>query len=306
MSHNPQADPNLDSIVTKIRPFEADVKDFARFVKAWRRWKELLVSNGNPVNLADLSSDVGQSAREIREILEETRLSTARLLGRLGLSDDLLLRWVQSQRRSNQQLEDWLAMDILIEQAHVRIDLELERLQIEAEALPSGVRVVAENECEGEGTAGNTEPPRDSAESSGMGWEEAVERLKNLLLTGTAWTSQQQMADQIGCAPSTINKAIRKTPELQNWAKRQAIPAPRAQSLTPPQKGGGAYLDMITDRKAQSRELDPEDEVAIREYLEREDLKPEERAFFNGLSPEDQLAFLDDPDKHQKILGRKP
>jgi hypothetical protein len=61
----------------------------------------------------------------------------------------------------------------------------------------------------------------------------------------------------------------------------------------------------VTDHTAQTREADPADEVAIREYLEK-DLPPEERAFFHGLSRADQLEFLDDPDKHPKILGRKP
>jgi hypothetical protein len=60
----------------------------------------------------------------------------------------------------------------------------------------------------------------------------------------------------------------------------------------------------VADRTAQDREPDPEDEAAIREYLER-DLTPEERAFFNGLSREDQLDFLNDPDQYRKILGRK-
>jgi hypothetical protein len=63
---------------------------------------------------------------------------------------------------------------------------------------------------------------------------------------------------------------------------------------------------VVTDQTVQGRELSPEDEAAIREYLERDDITPDERAFFNSLSPEDQLAFLDDPDKGQRILGRKP
>ena len=61
---------------------------------------------------------------------------------------------------------------------------------------------------------------------------------------------------------------------------------------------------MVTDRASQRSEPDPADNVAIREYLES-DITPEERAFFNGLSVKDQLDFLDDPDTHQRILGRK-
>jgi hypothetical protein len=130
----------------------------------------------------------------------------------------------------------------------------------------------------------------------GMTWQEAAERLERLRAQGEPWTSQHKMAKLFGCSSGTINKAIKETPELRAWAKRQTAAAPRAQSLN----------DVVTDRTAQSRELGPDDEVAIREYLEREDLTPEERAFFNSLSPEDRLDFLDDPDKHQKVLGRKP
>lgn len=69
---------------------------------------------------------------------------------------------------------------------------------------------------------------------------------------------------------------------------------------------------MVTDRTPQDTELNPRDDAAIREYLEREDLTREERAFFNGLSTEGQLEFLSDlpdkypPDKNPRILGRKP
>jgi hypothetical protein len=129
-----------------------------------------------------------------------------------------------------------------------------------------------------------------------MPWQDAAERLKRLRAQGEPWTSQHKMAERFGCSSGTINKAIRATPELHAWAKRQTAAVPRAQSINV----------VVTDRTAQCREPDPADDAAIREYLEQEDLPPEERAFFNGLSREDQLFYLDDPDKHQKIRGRKP
>ncbi len=111
------------------------------------------------------------------------------------------------------------------------------------------------------------------------------------------------MAEAFGCSSGTINKAIKNTPSLQAWAKPKDVTAPKAQSLSSMKHG--EYVDVVTDRTPSSAP-DPADEAAIREYLEQEDLRPDERAFFNGLSPKDQLEFLDDPDKHQKILGRKP
>src|SRR5262249_23492358 len=100
---------------------------------------------------------------------------------------------------------------------------------------------------------------------------------------------------QLGCSSATIHKAIKQTPSLQKWAERKGAAVPKAQSLQ----------DVVADGTAQSREPNPEDEAAIREYLER-DLTHQERGFFNGLSREQQLDFLNDPDKHQTILGRKP
>src|SRR5262249_31128139 len=78
-----------------------------------------------------------------------------------------------------------------------------------------------------------------------------------------------------------------QTPSLQAWAKRPDA-APRAQSLTP----------ILTDRTAQRCESSPEDGASIREWLENADAAG--RAFFNGLSCEQQLWFLDQPEKIQK------
>ena len=153
----------------------------------------------------------------------------------------------------------------------------------------------------------SAEPPSDTeplGEAEGMRWQEVAERLERLRLQGEPFTSQGKLAEVLGCSSATINKAIKNTPSLHPWAQRPDA-APRAQSLSG-WKPGEAYTDVVTASRPQTRELNPEDEVAIREYLEREDLKPEERAFFNSLSTEDQLDFLDDPDKHRKILGRKP
>jgi len=136
-------------------------------------------------------------------------------------------------------------------------------------------------------------PPGDEA-PAGMTWQEAAERMERLRSQGEPWTSHHRLAEQFSCSSRTIYKAIKATPELQAWAKRPTATAPKAQSLN----------DVLTDHAAQRSEPDPADDAAIREYLES-DITPEERAFFHGLSLEDQLDFLDDPDTHQRILGRK-
>jgi hypothetical protein len=134
------------------------------------------------------------------------------------------------------------------------------------------------------------------AETTGMTWQDAAERMERLRNQAEPWTSQHKIAERLGCSSGTINKAIRETRELHSWAKRQTVATPRAQSINA----------VVTDSTAPSSVLNPADDIAIREYLEREDLSPDERAFFNSLSGEDQLEFLDDPDQHQRILGRKP
>jgi hypothetical protein len=151
-----------------------------------------------------------------------------------------------------------------------------------------------------------------STSADRMPCDEAAARLETIRLQGERWTSCDKMAERIQCSSSTVHKALQMKDELKTWATRTRT-TPKAQSLTPYKKGEG-HIDIAAKRTAQSREPDPAEEIVrreteditIRKYLERDDLKPEERAFFNALSREDQLDFLDDPDKHQRILGRKP
>jgi hypothetical protein len=109
---------------------------------------------------------------------------------------------------------------------------------------------------------------------------------------GEPFTSQSKLAEQFGCSSATINKAIKNTPALQTWAKPTAATAPKAQSLNA----------VVTDCTAQRRELRPEDEAAVREFIET--AVPEVKAWFLALPTEAQLEVLDDPDQYQTILGR--
>ncbi|MGH7172810.1 MAG: hypothetical protein ACRELG_21215 [Gemmataceae bacterium] len=138
-----------------------------------------------------------------------------------------------------------------------------------------------------------TEQTASETTSTGMTWQEAAERMERLRGQGEPFTSQHKLAELFGCSSGTINKAIHSSPQLTAWAKR-ATTAPRAQSITP----------VVTDRTAQVRELNPEDEAAIREYIEQAD--PETKGWFLALPTDKQLEVVNDPDKHQKLLGRKP
>ncbi len=121
---------------------------------------------------------------------------------------------------------------------------------------------------------------------------EAAERLERLRGQGEPFTSQSKLAEQFGCSSATINKAIKNTPSLQTWAKPTTSTAPRAQSLN----------EVVTDWTAQRRELQPEDEAALREFIEN--AEPEVKAWFLALPTASQLEVLDDPDQYHKILGR--
>jgi hypothetical protein len=188
----------------------------------------------------------------------------------------------------------------------------------------------------GESTSKTTMPPEPATSTT---WQKVAEQLKRLHDQGQPWTSQQQMATQIGCSPATVNKAIQKTPELERWAKPQVSTAPRAQSLN----------DVDTDNRA-NREPNPADESGDAELVRKltQEADSDERAFLQSIrnapsdyqlwyisqpantrashrkawkkkirndptvkvwfldrTLEEMLEFLNDPDAHEKILGRK-
>jgi hypothetical protein len=132
---------------------------------------------------------------------------------------------------------------------------------------------------------------------TGMAWQDAAGRMEQLRSQGEPFTSQQELARRFGCSPATIYKAIHQTESLEIWAKRPTA-APRAQSINP----------IVTDRTPQRSEPDPEDDAAIREFIERAD--PEEKAWFLAQSHQDQVShlnyladhpeLLNDPDKYRR------
>lgn len=141
----------------------------------------------------------------------------------------------------------------------------------------------------------NNGTPEAAVDVDGITWQDAAERMERLRKQGVAFTSQRRLAGDFGCSSATINKAIKATPSLQMWAK-QPIAAPRSQSIN----------DVVIDRTSQCTETNPEDDAAIREFIENAD--PETRGWFQALSEDDQLFHLDEPnklDEKGRILGRK-
>jgi len=146
------------------------------------------------------------------------------------------------------------------------------------------------------------ESPAEGSPAPKITWQDVAERLKRLRSQGERWTSGREMAGRFGCSSSTVHRAIQETPEIQSWAKPEGTL--KAKSLTPHSKYGEGWAAALTDSTAQTVEPDPGDEAAIREFIEQADT--ETKAWFLSLSRKDQLEYLNDPDKHQKALGRKP
>lgn len=177
--------------------------------------------------------------------------------------------------------------------ALTRLEVTLE-VNKAAEALGD---VMAHDEKQGGPSTGDDDGEPSTASTAteakpAMTWQEAAERLERLREQGEPWTSQRAMADKLKCSAATVGRAIEQTPELKTWA----APAgkPRAQSMTA----------VVTDGTAQSRELSPEDNAAIREFIET--AEPEVKAWFLSLPVDEQLAHLDDPERHDRISGRSP
>lgn len=159
-------------------------------------------------------------------------------------------------------------------------------------------------ECFGHATnsagAGKAQTPGEVAtagagrlarQQSGIPWQEVAERLNRIRNQGAPWTSYEKLAEQIGCSVATVHKAVDHTPELFAWAKRQA--APRARQ---------GLEGQVIDNAVQVRELKPDDEAAIREFIEQ--AEAETRAWFQSLPVEEQLQVVNDPDKHQRAFPK--
>jgi hypothetical protein len=150
-------------------------------------------------------------------------------------------------------------------------------------------------------------------------WQEAAKKLNRLRQNATDWTSQEKMAELFGCAPATVNKAIRNTPSLRDWAR----PSPggrRVQSLTPANKEG-EHVDLVVDNTPQTRESDPTEHALIREFLEECDAKiaqfgdsgdkkkldewAKKKDWFEELCTEDQIFYLrsdEDPEESPRVF----
>ena len=122
------------------------------------------------------------------------------------------------------------------------------------------------------------------------------------------------VARRVGCVPSTICKAIRKSPLLQDWQDRSRHKTPRAQSIN----------DVVQDTEP-SKFDDPAKTTAENERLDNDfarlvqEAKPEKRAKLNAMPLEDcrHLARLrieqrqeqhteDIDEAGNRLLDRKP
>lgn len=140
--------------------------------------------------------------------------------------------------------------------------------------------------------------------TGGTTWQAVAEFLEGLRIKGERFTSQEDYAERLGCSPSTVNKAIHRTPTLEEWAKRPVSSTLWTKSLE------GAVLDNTPEQREAdpAGAIEPADiDVALQYLIEH--ATPEERARIHAMSPAEkrklaELAYQD-PDTEKRILDQR-
>lgn len=134
-------------------------------------------------------------------------------------------------------------------------------------------------------------------------WQAVASRLEQLRLQGKAFESQPTYSVTLSCSPATINKAIKNTPSLRDWAARPTSSTSSAIGIH------GVPLDSTPQQREPNPAdaLEPADVDAAMRYL-MEQATPQERAQINAMPPDArrQLAEIAyrDPDRTDKILEK--
>lgn len=147
-------------------------------------------------------------------------------------------------------------------------------------------------------------PKADSKEAKDQTWQEVKAVLERMLLQGDPYTSEQKLADKIGCSKFLVNKAFKNgSAELLEWRNKPHVESRR--NVSPEASA------LAIERTAQSREDDPaefiEPEVAddILEYLINQ-AGESQRQHLTRLRPDQRQAMakivLNDPDKEEQFL----
>lgn len=145
-------------------------------------------------------------------------------------------------------------------------------------------------------------------------WRGAQAYLEGCRLKGEPFTTQEKMAERVGCSPATINKAIQKgSVELQEWAAKQHTPS----RLNVSPEAAAVALETTP----QSREPDPGDvaeqydvDVCMRFLIEQAKRTSPEAAAdtaarIQAMDPAKQRELAEmtyrDPDKAEQIERRR-
>lgn len=126
-------------------------------------------------------------------------------------------------------------------------------------------------------------------------WQKVQTKLERLRDSGEAYTSQKTLAATLGCAQTTVQKAINKSNKLKAWMAQRRKGAGSAASLS----------DVVTDNEAQTTEADPakalthEDVEAAMSLLINE-AREEERAKLNAMTDHERRAMAEAYYEHVK------
>jgi hypothetical protein len=292
---------NKDSSIETIRAW-ALPKDAP---KGWTEvlWKALAIARDLVLRGGDLSIPVATIANHLHQFYEPAVAP--------GLLNKVRLCFREVRRQTEPQAEKSPA-----------VPQPQPAVQKPAEPLPPGI---------------DLQLLADGRKAAGMSWQEVAERLTRLRRQGEQFTSQHKLAAQLGCSSGTVTKAIWNTPELQPWAKAQPNTPPKTQSI------GEAIEDRAEQRRETNpaddasirdfiEQADPDERAFLnsisgaksdyqlwyieqpgkdrerhrKAYRKRIETDHTVRVWFLDLPLDKKLEYLQDPDRHQKILGRKP
>lgn len=311
------------SLIALLRKLESPIY-WEVFQRQYKKMKEFTESSRTAMIGVDHTSDEHKSQwrewsdRDAKFSQEYQRLVEASVIEQRDAKD--LLEGICPSQRHRMPLAYWNVLESLdpiataqgIAEALGAVMSLATGSAVEVEAEPVVLSVESSNPPPpqlGETEKPNTEPaielstePADDATK--VTWQQVAERLECLRLQGEKCVSRREHADRFGCSPATVQKAIRSSPELITWdALGDGKTVARAQSLTP----------VVLDNRPEQREAkhvesyDNLDEMT--HLLIQHSDSDEERAWIRGLSPEGIMDAarirLADPDKHERILGRR-
>jgi hypothetical protein len=136
-------------------------------------------------------------------------------------------------------------------------------------------------------------------------WRNVATELVKKMNRGERFTSQGDLAKQLGCSPSTINKAIRETPDLRPWAEKQHGSATGMKSID----DGFVADNMCQEQVGDPTDIpEPADADKAMQYLMK-CADDDEKEHINAMTPAERRRLAEtayhDPDVAEQIYTKR-